>query len=141
MDTSLLFKIANTSVLPAWLLLVLLPHWKFTLPVIRYGVVVALAILYAFVLFGSSSEFNSDSFSTLENVKQMFQQDQAVLAGWVHYLAFDLLIGTFIVEQAQKHQIHRALYTLALPFTFLFGPIGYLIYIVIRLINYSNTKR
>lgn len=140
MDASILFKIANTSVLPAWLLLVLFPHWKFTFPIIRYGVALALAILYAFVLFGSSSEFNSDSFSTLENVKKMFQQDTAVLAGWVHYLAFDLLVGAYIVEHAQKHQIHRAFYTLALPFTFLFGPIGYLIYVVIRLVNYRNTK-
>ncbi len=140
MDASLLFKIANIAVLPAWLLLVLLPHWRLTFPVIRYGVVVALAILYAYILFSSSSEFNSESFSSLENVKQMFEQDQAVLAGWVHYLAFDLLIGTFIVEQAQKQHIHRALYTLALPFTFLFGPIGYLIYATVRLLKFSNTK-
>jgi hypothetical protein len=140
MDASLLFKIANTSVLPAWLLLVLLPHWKYTFPIIRYGIVVALASLYVFILFSSSSEFNSDSFSTLENVQKMFQQDTAVLAGWIHYLAFDLLVGTLIVEQAKKHHIHRVLYTLALPFTFFLGPVGYLIYVVIRLINNRNLK-
>ncbi len=132
MDAALLFKTANAFVIPGWLLLLLLPNWKYTMPLIRYGMVVVLAVLYAYLILSSSSGFNGESFSTLANVKQLFQNDNAVLAGWIHYLAFDLLIGTHIVEQAKLHQVPRWLYAFTLPLTFMFGPIGYLLFVVMQ---------
>jgi multisubunit Na+/H+ antiporter MnhB subunit len=132
MNAALLFKTANAFVIPGWLLLLLLPNWKYTLPLIRYGMVVVLAALYAYLILSSISGFNSESFSTLENVKHLFQNDNAVLAGWIHYLAFDLMIGTFIVEQAKLHQVPRWLCVFALPFTFMFGPMGYLLFVIMK---------
>ena len=132
MDAALLFKTANAFVIPGWLLLLLLPNWKYTMPLIRYGMVVVLAVLYAYLILSSSSGFNGESFSTLANVKQLFQNDNAVLAGWIHYLAFDLLIGTHIVEQAKLYQVPRWLYVFALPLTFMFGPMGYLLFVVMK---------
>jgi hypothetical protein len=132
MNADLLFKSLNAFVIPGWLLLLLLPNWKYTLPLIRYGIVVVLAALYAYLILSSISGFNSESFSTLENVKHLFQNDNAVLAGWIHYLAFDLMIGTFIVEQAKLHQVPRWLCVFALPFTFMFGPMGYLLFVIMK---------
>jgi hypothetical protein len=132
MDVANLFKTANAFVIPGWLLLLLVPNWKYTLPLIRYGIVVVLAALYAYLILSSISGFNSESFSTLENVKHLFQNDDAVLAGWIHYLAFDLLIGTHIVEQAKLHQVPRWLYVFTLPLTFMFGPMGYLLFVVMK---------
>lgn len=132
MDAALLFKTANAFVIPGWLLLLLMPNWKYTAPLIRYGMVVVLAVLYACLILGSISGFNGESFSTLENVKHLFQNDNAVLAGWIHYLAFDLLIGTHIVEQAKLYQVPRWLYVFTLPLTFMFGPMGYLLFVVMK---------
>lgn len=132
MNAAILFKTANAFVIPGWLLLLLLPNWKYTLPLIRYGMVVVLAALYAYLILSSISGFNGESFSTLENVKQLFQNDTAVLAGWIHYLAFDLMVGTYIVEQAKLYQVPRWLYVFALPFTFMFGPLGYLLFVIMK---------
>ena len=111
------------------------------MPLIRYGMVVVLAVLYAYLILSSSSGFNGESFSTLANVKQLFQNDNAVLAGWVHYLAFDLLIGTHIVEQAKLYQVPRWLYVFALPLTFMFGPMGYLLFVIMKSFKGLTTQK
>jgi hypothetical protein len=77
-------------------------------------------------------DFRADSFSTLANVKALFQNDNAVAAGWFHYLAFDLFVGAYIVRKSISLGISRWLYTLALPFTFMFGPMGYLIFFIVK---------
>jgi hypothetical protein len=63
---------------------------------------------------------------------KLFENKEAVLAGWVHYLAFDLFVGTWIVSNSQKLNI-RHLYILpCLFFTFMLGPIGLLMYFIVR---------
>jgi hypothetical protein len=54
--------------------------------------------------------------------------DAGLLAGWVHYLAFDLFIGTWIAVEADRRGIHRLLQAPILVATFLFGPLGLLFY-------------
>lgn len=76
-----------------------------------------------------------ESFSTLANVKALFQNDNAVAMGWIHYLAFDLFVGAYIVRKSQALQISRWLYTIPLPFTFMFGPVGYLLFFIIKTVK------
>jgi hypothetical protein len=71
----------------------------------------------------------------LANVKALFQNDNAVAMGWIHYLAFDLFVGAYIVRKSQQLQISRWLYTLTLPFTFMFGPVGYLLFFMLKTIK------
>jgi hypothetical protein len=71
----------------------------------------------------------------LANVKALFQNDNAVAAGWIHYLAFDLFVGAYIVREARNNQISRWIYSIALPFTFMFGPMGYLIFFLMKTIK------
>lgn len=129
LSASQIFKLANLLIVPAWLLLLLLPTWKYTISFIRYGVVFFLSIFYTFLLWSANSGFSFESFSTLENVKQLFQHDNALLIGWIHYLAFDLFIATWIVQCAVDLKISRWLFMIVLPITFLFGPLGYFLFI------------
>jgi hypothetical protein len=78
----------------------------------------------------SFGNFDPNMFSTLAGVKSLFGQDLGVLVGWIHYLAFDLFVGTYIVKKAQSLQMPRFLYTICLPFTFMFGPLGLLLFYV-----------
>ena len=55
-----------------------------------------------------------------------------LLAGWTHYLAFDLFIGGWEVRDAQRRGIPHLLVVPALVLTFLFGPAGLLLYLAIR---------
>lgn len=80
-------------------------------------------------------DFDVNSFSTLPNVKALFQNDIALTAGWIHYLAFDLFVGLYIVNKGKELGFSRWQYTLCLPFTFMFGPIGLLIFMITKWIR------
>jgi hypothetical protein len=134
MSTSDVFQIVNTIVLPAWLILILFPKKSWRNPVI-YSFSAAMAVIYASYVFSGLGEFDLESFSELEGIKAMFASDKAVLTGWVHYLVFDLLVGNFILNQSQKHNIHHFLMIPCLLLCFMFGPVGFLLYFIIKLIK------
>lgn len=135
MNPSTIFSFANSFVLLGWILLIFLPKWKHTQTIILNGMILFFAILYAYLLLKDIGNFNMESFSTLANVKALFQNDNAVAMGWIHYLAFDLFVGAYIVRKSQALQISRWLYTIPLPFTFMFGPVGYLLFFIIKTVK------
>ena len=132
MNATLIFSFGNSFVLLGWILLIFLPKWKHTQTIILNGMIVLFALIYSYLLLKDIGSFSIDSFSTLANVKALFQNDNAVAMGWIHYLAFDLFVGAYIVKKSQQLQISRWLYTLPLPFTFMFGPVGYLLFFLIK---------
>jgi Domain of unknown function (DUF4281) len=132
MSPNALFDFANAFVLIGWLFLLIFPNWKYSQQIVLNGVIVLFAILYSFTLLKGIGNLDLNSFSTLAGVKVLFQSDEAVAMGWVHYLAFDLFVGACIVRKAQALGISRLLYSICLPFTFMFGPFGYLIFFLIK---------
>ena len=131
MEAAEIFQIASTAVLPGWLLLILVPRWRFTMPVAAVGLPLALAVVYAVVLGRHWGE-GQGGFGSLKEVGMLFANPFALLAGWVHYLAFDLFIGAWEVRDAQKHQVPHLAVVPCLLLTFLFGPAGLLLYFVLR---------
>lgn len=127
-----IFQFGNTFVLIGWILLMFVPYWKNTQPIIMSGVIIVLSIIYAYMILKGIGNFDPDSFSTLANVKALFQNDDSVAAGWLHYLAFDLFVGAYIMREAKALNISRILATVCLPFTFMFGPMGYLLFFLIK---------
>jgi|688.fasta_scaffold770181_2 hypothetical protein len=127
----IIFKIANAIVMPQWFAMVVLPNNKYTkLLVDSFAIPLCLAALYAIVIgisFANPSGAGGN-FSTLEGVKALFTSDIAVLAGWIHYLAFDLLVGRYIFKQAAKMKANRIVVSVCLFFTLMFGPVGFLIF-------------
>ncbi|MBX3523627.1 MAG: DUF4281 domain-containing protein [Xanthobacteraceae bacterium] len=67
-------------------------------------------------------------FDSLPAVRQLFSNDWALLAGWVHYLAFDLFVGAWIARDASRSGVSRWFMIPVLPLTFLFGPAGLLLF-------------
>jgi len=65
-------------------------------------------------------------------VKILFGKDELLLAGWIHYLAFDLFIGGWIAVQADKLGINRLIQAPILAATFMFGPVGLALFLVMR---------
>ncbi|MBZ9778285.1 DUF4281 domain-containing protein [Psychroflexus sp. CAK8W] len=134
MSPSVVFQIVNTIVLPAWLILIFFPnkHWK--TPVI-YTFAAAMSVVYAIYVIQGLGDFDMESFSKLEGIKAMFTSDEAVVTGWVHYLVFDLLVGHWILKQSQKENISHFLIIPCLLLCFMFGPVGYLLYFMIRTVK------
>jgi Domain of unknown function (DUF4281) len=87
----------------------------------------AYAVLIMF--FFSSAE---GGFDTLENVQKLFASPWAALAGWIHYLAFDLFMGSRIARGMEEERLPRWPLMIILPLTFLFGPIGYLAFEMLK---------
>ena len=132
MNPNALFNFANAFVLIGWILLLALPHWKWTQTIVLKGVILLFAVLYSITLLKGLGSFDVNSFSTLAGVKVLFQSDEAVAMGWLHYLAFDLFVGAYIVRDGQQAGMSRILYSICLPFTFMFGPFGYMLYCIFK---------
>jgi hypothetical protein len=131
MTAEQLFSILSLMTLIAWLPLVFLPRvrWASThLPVVMP---LLLAVIYV-VLVAATLGRSGGGFSSLADVRALFDNPWALLAGWTHYLAFDLFIGGWEVRDAQSRGIPHLLIVPALILTFLFGPAGLLLYLVIR---------
>lgn len=133
-----LFELANLCILPAWLLLMLAPQWHRTRSLVTSGnYSMAYAVLYL-VILALNINIEQFSFSTLQNVQQLFADSNILLAGWIHYLAFDLLIGAWISKDASALKINHFALIPVLALTFYLGPVGYLTY---RLIKYIKLLR
>lgn len=72
-------------------------------------------------------------FDSLASVLSLFQHPGSTLTGWVHFLAFDLLVGWGITQHAVKSSMNRVLVVLCLLLTFMLGPIGLGLYGALRL--------
>jgi Domain of unknown function (DUF4281) len=90
------------------------------------------AIVYGVCIWQGFSATPGAGFGSLGEVRALFDNDMALDAGWLHYLAFDLVVGTWIVRQGTLERIHPLLLLLCLPVTFLLGPIGFLLFLVER---------
>lgn len=135
MQAAELYSISNQVIILGWLLLICFPAWKYTQAIILNGILVVFASLYAVLLLKDIGQLSLDSFSTLAKVKLLFQSDDAVAVGWIHYLVFDLFVGAYIVKKSRQIGLSRFTYSLILPFALMCGPIGYLLFVLIKTIK------
>ena len=134
------FSIVNLVAVAAWILLVALPRQRRVTDVVT-GVIVPLlfALLYSAIVITTFSQGLEGGFSTLAGVATLFSNPWALLAGWVHYLAFDLLIGTWEVRDSRDRGLPHLIVVPCLILTFLFGPAGWLLYMGVRSMRSSGT--
>ena len=133
MNAETIFSAANLTAMLGWILLAVAPRWRWTRALVISGAILPLVLSAAYlvliVLFFGRSE---GGFGSLAGVMLLFTNKYAVLAGWIHYLAFDLFVGAWEVRDAQARGISHWLVVPCLFLTFLLGPIGFLLYHVIR---------
>ncbi len=133
MTTAAVFSLVNTVAMPMWLLMIVLPKWKVTRFLIDYKVVpIFLSLFYVFYMVSHIQAGEGLDFGSLASVMSLFTMEYAVMAGWVHYLAFDLLIGMWMINQNQKLGIHQLLMAPCLFATFMLGPVGFLLFMLVR---------
>ncbi len=132
MTPETLFSIAGAVVLPGWALLVFAPRWKWSAHLLASVVIPALlGVLYVSLLV-THYRGAQGGFGSLAEVRRLFDQPALLLAGWVHYLAFDLFIGSWEVRDARRAGLRHGLVIPCLLLTLLFGPAGLLSYLVVR---------
>ncbi len=127
------FSIAGMIAMPMWLLMILVPKWKVTQFLMEYKVIpIVLAVLYVIYIIQAISIGGSMDFGSLGSVMELFTEENAVLAGWIHYLAFDLVVGMWMLDQNKEVKIHQLMMAPCLFGTFMFGPAGFLLFMIIK---------
>jgi hypothetical protein len=121
------FSVISSMALAGWLVLLLAPRgWRVLGWVPRLLVPGAIALVYT-ALMGTNFAASGGGFGSIAEVRQLFASDPVLVAGWGHYLAFDLLIGVVLADRMDRAAVPRLLQAPVLLATFMFGPVGWLL--------------
>jgi len=132
MDADQIFKIANSLAFFSWIPLLVVPFNARIRNVLLGTTITLLSLTYALLFFQTFDAGAMESFSTLDGLMSLFSSKEAVLIGWIHYLAFDLLTGIFIAKNAEKHELNPWIVRPIFLFTFMAGPLGFLLYVIYK---------
>jgi hypothetical protein len=128
MTADQLFALANAAVLPAWAILIGAPRgrWGWVDIIPRLIIPVLLSALYAGLILTYLSS-SGGGFSSVAALRQLFAHDHVLVAGWVHYLAFDLMIAVMMAGKMDQMGLSRLSQAPLLGLIFIFGPLGVLL--------------
>ncbi len=134
-----IFRYCSSFAIIGWLLLIIAsPFWKKVDSIIIGVIIVLFAIVYTWLILTGFHIDDIQKFNSLEGVMNLFTNPVTVTAGWIHYLAFDLMTGVWIKNNSLTHGISHLLVVPCLLLTFMFGPIGLLLYLLMRWIKTKN---
>ncbi len=128
----LIFSLGNGIVFVGWAILILLPR-RFPLlnAVPKYAIPTLFGLVYAGItlsrFFGSGGGYGS-----LDAVRTLFSTDELLVAGWLHFLAFDLFVGCWIAGEADRMGMSRLIQAAILFTTFIFPPVGLVLFLATR---------
>ena len=131
MSLDTVFFFASFIAMFGWILLVVVPNDPRARLLTGIIIPLTLSIIYLvfiFLHFGDAP----GGFGSLADVRTLFGKDELLLAGWVHYLAFDLFIGAWQSRDSHRLGIPRLVMIPCYVMTFMLGPIGLLFYFAIR---------
>ena len=132
MTAEQIFSVSNLLSVLCWILLAVLPNRRWATDVVTGKAAPALfAVAYIAIVIAVFPRAEG-SFSTLAGVTELFANPWLLLAGWLHYLAFDLLIGTWEARDSIERGVPRWLLVPCLFLTLMFGPMGWVMYMVTR---------
>jgi ABC-type uncharacterized transport system permease subunit len=133
MTPDIIFQCSSSLAMLGWLILLIAsPFWlkadKFII-----GIIVTLfCVVYTWLISSSFLPADMKNFSSLDGVSTLFQNKKLLTAGWVHYLAFDLLAGCWIKRNSLRYGINHWMIIPSLLLTFMLGPVGVLLYLLVR---------
>lgn len=130
-----LFSSASTLAMLGWVILIFLPRrWKWVNFIPAMVIPLVLSLVYSILI--TRYFFSAEGgFDTLANVQQLFTFPAAALAGWVHFLAFDLYVGGIVARQADELGLSRLIQAPILLSTFMFGPFGFLLFMLVKMVT------
>lgn len=136
-----LFGIANIWAMVCWAMLILAPRGAFVQSAVFYAGIGLLCLAYAVLLVLVTGGMidavpvtggGPANFTTIEGVRGIFMSDGGVTVGWIHYLALDLFAGLWIAKDADQKSFSRLVQAPVLLLTFVAGPAGLLLWLIIR---------
>jgi hypothetical protein len=131
-----IFNLSNLFILPFWLLMIVLPGWRWTQRILRsLWPVIVLALVYALLLVTQiGSAAGSLLNPTLTGIAGLLGEPTGAAAAWVHFLAFDLFVGRWAYLDSRERGFSAWWVSPALFFVLMAGPLGLLLYLAGRAI-------
>jgi hypothetical protein len=129
-----IFRVSNLLVLPLWVLMILLPRWRWTTRIMRSPLVSAApAALYAALVLPRLGEIlPAVTRPTLSGMVVLLGSPAGATIAWVHFLAFDLFVGRWIYLDSRERRVSAWLMIPVLFLALMLGPAGFLFYLVVR---------
>jgi hypothetical protein len=131
MDLERIFSLASTLAAIGWLVLIIVPKRPLAVHIAGLFFPLILAAMYLYFI-AMNIRGAEGGFGSLADVATLFTKRELLLAGWIHYLCFDLFIGAWEVRDSQQHGIPHLVVIPCLIMTFMLGPVGLLFYMAIR---------
>ena len=129
----------NLGVLPFWLILIFFPHSNLSkiltisiFPILIFSIIYAY-LFYTIVIDGYDLLNNFSLYLGLERLVDLLRDKSFLILFWIHFLAVNLFCGSWIVNDGQKFNISKIIICLPLVITYFVGPLGLLIYWIIRI--------
>ena len=135
----ILYLWINLGVLPFWFIIIFFPQSQLC----KYLAtsifpIFLLSAVYGFVFYKSylnSYDFlgNFNLYLGIDYVADLFEDNFYLLLFWIHFVSINLFVGGWILKDSQKFLINKFLLALPLIITYLIGPIGLVIYWILRI--------
>jgi ABA DEFICIENT 4-like len=146
MSVDKIFQLCSMLAMAGWVILIFIPTWRSSDKFIAGIIITLFCVVYTWLIFSNFRFTDLHKFNSVQGVMELFANPFIVTAGWIHYLAFDLMTGLFISRNARLYSISHWLIAPCLFFTFMLGPIGLLLYFILRMVvtkkyfsaNFSN---
>lgn len=133
MTAETLFSLSGNLAMIGWAALALSPRrWGWLLATTGLVIPGVLSLLYGALMLTHFSSVEGGGYGSLGEVSALLSNDYTLLAGWVHYLAFDLAVGTWIAQRADRAGISRVIQLPLLFMTLMFGPLGFVIFVMLE---------
>ena len=132
MTPELLFQLANVFVLPGWMLLLVAPNARWTHRLVHSGGMSLLLAAAYLALLALRFRAPLSAFATLGGVAGLFANPWLLVTGWIHYLCFDLWIGSWITREGYARRMPRYRLVPCIVLTWVFGPVGLLAFMALR---------
>jgi hypothetical protein len=127
-----LFIFVHAVALAGWAMLFFLPRGPRVASYVLYLCVGLLCLTYTVMFASRFQAIIAGDFLSIDGLKALFATDAGIVIGWTHYLAFDLFIGQWIAKDADHKGFSRLAQVPVLMLTLLAGPIGLLVWLVMR---------
>ncbi|MBK4217114.1 DUF4281 domain-containing protein [Paracoccus caeni] len=143
MEWEAVFGLVNMLALACWAVLIVMPRagrWAYLGVAPRWVVPLVFSALYTMLVMIYFAE-TGGGYDSVAAVRRLFASDPMLLAGWLHFLAFDLLVGCLIADRMDRAGVHRVVQAGPLLAVFLFGPAGLLFGLAVELAYRAQNAR
>ena len=135
----MIFLWLNIGVIPFWFTLIFFPNSKVcsvfvssVFPIFILSIIY-LYLIYYYFISGYDFVQNFSLYLGLDSLGELFSERVFLIIFWTHFLSINLFCGSWIVSDSRKFSISKFLVFIPLVITYFTGPLGILIYWLIRI--------